>query len=108
MGQRYLSLLLLMLVSASSLFGAAAVDGRLIDAIKKSDVKAVTALLKQKIDVNAKSADGTTALHWAANEDNLEAAKSLLAAGTNVKMANDYCMTRSSLARIKGRASVTN
>src|SRR4029434_8804968 len=106
MGQRYLSLLLMMLVSASNLLGAATVDVRLIDAIKKSDVKAVNALLNQKIDVNAKSADGTTALHWAVNEDNLEAAKALIAAGANVKAANDYGITPLTFACIHGRVAM--
>ena len=58
MSQRYLPLLLMMLVmlvSANSLFGAAAGDVRLIDAVKKADVKAVNALLKQSIDVNSTS-----------------------------------------------------
>jgi ankyrin repeat protein len=108
MGQRYLSLLLVMLVSASNLLGVAAVDVRLIDAIKKSDVKAVNALLKQKIDVNAKSADGTTALHWAVNEDNLEAAMALISAGANVKAANDYGMTPLTLACINGNAAMVD
>jgi ankyrin repeat protein len=108
MGQRYLSLLLVMLVSASSLLGAAAVDVRLIDAIKKSDVKAVNALLRQKVDVNGKSADGTTALHWAVNEDNLEAAKALIAAGANVKAANDYGMTPLTLACVNGSVAMVD
>ena len=102
MGQRYLSLLLVMLVSAGSLLGAAAGDVRLIDAIKKADVKAVNALLKQNINVNAQTPDGTTALHWAVSEDNLQIANALISAGANVKAANDYGMTPLTLACING------
>jgi ankyrin repeat protein len=108
MGQRYLSLLLVMLVSAGSLLGAAAGDVRLIDAIKKADVKAVNALLKQNIDVNAQTPDGTTALHWAVNEDNLEIANALIAGGANVKAANDYGMTPLTLACINGSARMVD
>ena len=44
----------------------------LIDAVKKQDVQAVRALLKQKVDINATEADGFTALHWAAQRNDLQ------------------------------------
>jgi ankyrin repeat protein len=108
MRQRSLWLLLALLVSAGSLPGAAADDLRLIDAIKKADVKAVNALVKQNINVNAKTPDGTTALHWAVNEDNLEIAKALIAAGANVRAANDYGMAPLTLACINGSAGMVD
>src|SRR5258706_5828567 len=51
---------LLPFVSAGVL--AAGPDLRLLDAAKSHDVKAVSALLKQKVDVNATQPDGATAL----------------------------------------------
>ena len=102
MGQKYLSLLLVLLVPAASLFGAAAGDVKLIDAVKKADVQTVNALLKQRVNVNAKSPDGTTALHWAVNHDDLTIAKALIAAGANVKVTNDYGMAPLTLACING------
>ena len=49
-------------------FSAAAVaQERLVDAVKANDAVTVRALLDKRVDVNAVQADGTTALHWAAD-----------------------------------------
>ena len=64
-------------------------DRRLIEAAKKSDATAVAALLKQKVDVNAREGDGATALHWAARWDNVAVAERLIAAGADVNAADD-------------------
>jgi len=102
MGRKYLSLLLTILVPAGILIGAPAGDVRLIEAVKKADVKIVSALLKERINVNSQSPDGTTALHWAVNYDELAIANLLIGAGANVKAANDYGMTPLTLACING------
>ena len=49
---------------------------RIIDAVKSGSTQAVSALLKQKTDVNAAEADGTTALHHAAQHAAIHAARS--------------------------------
>lgn len=72
-------------VSVGVLVFAATADTRLADAAQKGDAVRVRALLKQNVDVNAAQGDGSTALHWAADQDDLEIAKLLLAAGANVK-----------------------
>ena len=72
---------------------AQAVDQRLIDATRKLDVGAVRALLKQRVDVNATAADGFTALHWAAQRNNLQLVDLLLGAGANAKASNRYNIT---------------
>src|SRR5262249_38960027 len=54
--------------------------GRLIEAIKAKDATAVTALLRQPAEVNARSADGTTPLHWAVRLDDVDTVRSLLKA----------------------------
>jgi ankyrin repeat protein len=108
MGQKYLSLILVLLVPAGSLFGAATVDVKLIDAVKKADVQTVNTLIKQHVNVNTKTPDGTTALHWAVNRDDLTIAKLLIDAGANVKATNDYGMAPLTLACINGSAPMVD
>jgi uncharacterized protein len=64
---------------------AAASDSPVADAAKQGDRETVRTLLKQGVDVNAAQGDGTTALHWAARQGNVELAQMLLYAGANVK-----------------------
>ena len=78
---------------ASSLCFAASSDLRLIQAVKSQDAESVRALLKQHVDVNAAQGDGTTALHWAADLDNLTIADVLIRAGAPVNAANDLGAT---------------
>jgi ankyrin repeat protein len=85
---------------------AAAPDARLADAAKKMDRAAVRALLDQHVDVNAPQVDGTTALHWAANQDDRETAELLVRAGANVKAANRYGVTPLSLACTNGNGAM--
>ena len=66
---------------------AAGADARLVDAVKAADKPAVRALLEQRVDVNAPEADGTTALHWAANKDDSEVVDLLIRAGAGHKRA---------------------
>src|SRR5688500_10574517 len=74
--------LLLALCCLGSVSGAAqGRDTRLIDAIRHDDVAAARALLAQRIDLRAADADGSTALHWAAQRNNLTLVELLLAAG---------------------------
>ena len=56
---------------------------------------AVRAELQKKVDVNAASSDGSTALHWAVHRDALDVVDLLLAAGANPKAANRYGVTPS-------------
>jgi len=51
---------------------AAAVGSEVADAAMRRNKSAVRALLQQKADVNAAQIDGTTALHWAVEADDLE------------------------------------
>jgi ankyrin repeat protein len=73
-------------------------DLRLVDAVKYRDRTAVRSLMEQHVNVNAAQADGTTALAWAANRDDLETAELLIRAGGKVNLANDYGVTPLSLA----------
>jgi ankyrin repeat protein len=74
---------------------------RLIDAVKAGKPDAVQALLRTPAgagSVNIAEPDGTTALHWAAQNDELEIAKLLVSAGANVNAANRYGLTPLSIA----------
>jgi ankyrin repeat protein len=85
---------------------AGAADPRLIEAVKNSDAKTVRALIAQHVDVNAAEADGSTALHWAAQRDNLEIADLLLAAGANPKAQTRYKISPLFLACTNGSAAI--
>ena len=94
----------LLIVRAS--VASAASDVRLVDAAKRQDRLAVRALVKQRVDVNAPHADGTTAVHWAAYWDDLDTVKLLIGAGANVNAANEFGVTPLSLACTNGNAAV--
>ena len=79
-------------------FAVAADDLRLLDAVKNRDRAAVRSLVADRVNVNVAQADGTTALAWAANRDDLEVADILIRAGANVNAATDYGVTPLSLA----------
>jgi ankyrin repeat protein len=65
---------------------AFASDARLSEAAMRGDRNAVAALLKEGVDIDGAQGDGSTALHWAAFNDDLETTKILLTAGANVKV----------------------
>jgi len=81
---RTASLILLASTLASTL--AFASDARLSEAAMRGDRTAVLSLLNQGVDIDGAQGDGSTALHWAAFNDDFETAKALLAAGANVKV----------------------
>src|SRR5579863_109237 len=89
---------LLCLAIIVSLAGLSASDLRLIQAVKAQDEASVRALLKQHVDVNAQQGDGASALHWAANFDNLTIADLLIRAGARVDAVNDLGSTPLHLA----------
>ena len=78
----------LLLAGGVPLVGAGAVgESPVADAVMHGDADAARALLRQGGDVNAAQGDGMTALHWAAQSDDLELTQMLLYAGANVKAA---------------------
>ncbi len=97
------------LCAAAITLTAHAVGGagvRLIDAVRTGSPEAVSALLKQKPDVNAAEADGTTALHWAAHANSLEMTRQLLRAGANANAVNRYGVAPLRLAVEAGNAAL--
>ena len=79
-------------------------DLRLIEAVKAGDRAAVRTLIAQGVDVNAPEPDGTTALHWAAETDDLETVQALLRARANAGATNRNRITPLSLAAANGSA----
>ena len=69
-----------------------------MEAVKNRDRMAVRSLIEQRANVNAAQPDGTTALAWAANRDDLETTDLLIRAGAKVNLANEYGVTPLSLA----------
>jgi ankyrin repeat protein len=72
--------------------GAAAEQPPLLEAARRDDAARVAALLKAHPgvdDVNARQADGATALHWASHHDDLPLAALLVRAGARAGAADD-------------------
>jgi ankyrin repeat protein len=85
--------------------GHAAATTPLIDAIKSRDPVAVNAELDRGADVNAAESDGTTALHWAAQIDDVEMLGLLIDAGAAVGAVNRFNVTPLELAANNGNAA---
>ena len=103
--------LVALVVSLGVSAGAAAEAGAagnvpLVEAVKAADTAAVRTLLEQQVDVNAPEVDGTTALHWAAYQGDLDTARLLLRAGANADAPNRYAVTPLSLACGRGHAPI--
>ena len=99
-----LVVLMLAGLSASALAAARAVP--LIDAVKARSTTALRALLAQKVNVNVTEPDGTTALHWAANQGDAATVDLLIKAGATVKARNRYGATPFGLAVTEGHGAV--
>jgi ankyrin repeat protein len=79
---------------------------RLLDAVKRQDEAGVRLLIKQRADPEARQADGTTALHWAAHRNNLGIARALLQAGAKVNAVNELGVTPLVLAGENGNGDM--
>ena len=76
------------------------------DAASRGDKAAVRALILRKADVNVAQSDGTTALHWAAEADDLETADLLIRAGAKVMAASRAGAAPLLLASTNGSAAM--
>jgi ankyrin repeat protein len=85
-----------------------ATDLRLVEAVRNQDRRAVHALLKQRVDVNARQGDGATALHWAVHLDDLETTSLLIRAGARVDVSNDLGVTPLGLASNNGNPAIVD
>ena len=72
----------------------------LVDVVKAGDRTAAVALIEKRVDVNAAEPDGTTALHWAAHNGDVDLVQRLIRAGANVKAVNEFGATPMSEAAV--------
>lgn len=84
--------------------GPAAADPALIDAIRAGDVAGVTTAIESGTPVDAAASDGSTALHFAVERDDLELAALLLEAGASPTVRTRNGVTPLSLAALNGSA----
>ena len=84
----------------------AATDVRLVRAVKAGDTNATVALLNARVDPNVAEPDGTTALHWAARNNDSALVERLIRAGAKVAAANRYGVTPIALACESGGAAI--
>jgi len=76
------------------------------DAAMRGDRQALRAALARKADVNAVQVDGTTALHWAVERDDLEMADLLIRAGARVDLRTREGVLPLQLAAVNGSAAM--
>ena len=81
-------------------------DVRLIDAVKRRDDKAFTALIRAKADLNAAAPDGATALAWAVHLGERRMAEALLDAGALANTTDEYGESPVTLAAANGDAAL--
>ena len=85
---------------------ASAADAPLVTAAQARDSHAALALIHQGVDVNAAGEDGTTALHWATHNDDIELIDALLKARAKVNTVNDYGASPMAEAAVIGNVAV--
>ena len=83
-----------------------AADVPLVDAVRRGDVNAVRELLESGVEVDARTADGATALLWAVHTDQPELVALLLEAGADVDISNRYGVGPAALAAENGDAAI--
>jgi ankyrin repeat protein len=81
-------------------------DVPLVDAVRRTDAAAVHALLQKHVDVNAQEIDGSTALHWAVQQDAVDLVNLLIGSGASVKATNRYGVAPLSLACTNGNFAI--
>jgi ankyrin repeat protein len=77
-----------------------------VDAVRNQDAASVRSLIQRRADVNTVDVDGTTALIYAAHQNDLDLVKALLGAGANAKAANRYQVTALSEASNLGNGEM--
>jgi ankyrin repeat protein len=85
---------------------ADAAPATIADAAMRGDRVAVRTAVARKADVNAPQTDGSTALHWAVERDDLEMADLLIRAGAHVTSSTREGVTPLQLAAINGSAAM--
>jgi uncharacterized protein len=85
---------------------AAAAENTLLAAVERGDRTAALALLAKGANPNTPGADGTTAIMWAAANDDAELVRALIKAGANVRATNQFGTSAIAEAAIIGSAPI--
>jgi ankyrin repeat protein len=99
-------LAVLLVFGLTAVARAAALEPEVVAAAKAGNTTVVRALVQKKADVNAREADGTTALHWAVRAGSQPTVDVLIGAGANVNAVNRYGVTPLSVAAKSGHAAL--
>jgi len=99
---------LLVAVILATVSVAAAAEMTLTEAAERGDRAAVLRLLAKGANPNAPAPDGTTAVMWAASNDDVELVRALVRAGANVTLKNQLGTSALTEAAIVGSAPVIN
>jgi ankyrin repeat protein len=83
-----------------------AAEVTLVDAAERGDRAAAMSLLAKGAKPDTPGPDGTTAIMWAASNDDLELVRALLKAGANVKLTNRFGTSALAEAAIVGSGAV--
>jgi ankyrin repeat protein len=78
----------------------------LIAAAQKNDATVALAAIEDGVDVNGRSPDGTTALHWAVYNGNVGLVERLIEAGAEVTVANEFGSTPLAEAATVGNTAI--
>ena len=89
--RKALSLALVLAIASATAFAAG--PGDLIDAVQAGNWAAAIKLIDQKVNVNGTAADGTTALHWAVHNGDIDMVNRLIKAGASVNVKNEFGLT---------------
>src|SRR5580658_8464386 len=91
---------------AAAGFAQVAQVAQVADAVRQQDQLSLRHLLQAKADVNAPLADGSTALHWAVENDDADAVAMLLRSGATADAKDRYGLTPLYYASSNGNAAI--
>ena len=98
---------LIALVALSAVAGFTAESGPSVaEAVMRQDRAALRSLIERKADVNAPLVDGSTALHWAVENDDADAIEMLLHSGAIPDAKDRYGLTPLYYASSNGNAAI--
>ncbi|MEO8097622.1 MAG: ankyrin repeat domain-containing protein [Acidobacteriota bacterium] len=106
---KFVAALVILLAGSPVMLAAEIAPMTLLDAAESGDHAAALRLAGTKgVNVNATGADGTTAIMYAAANDDLELVRALLKAGANVKLKNQFGTSALTEAAIIGSAPIVD
>jgi ankyrin repeat protein len=96
----------IVLIAVCTVASATAAEPKLLDAAERGDRATALRLLASGANPNEAGPDGTTAIMFAAANDDLELVRALIKAGANVKLTNTFGTSALTEAAIVGSAPV--